>query len=324
MKTDLVIARLDTARLALREAKTIQETKKILDAAAAMEIYARRQELGEELIGYATEIKMEALRQIGRMLETSERASNRPGPGRGKAGHSALPALSGTPPTLAELGLNKKTSALAQQIAKLPDEQFEAVKKGVVTISKMVRQQNEADRKFNLKTAQWPKGKYRVIYADPPWQYGDARTGTKNSGGVVAQYETMTLEAICALPVKEFAMPESVLFLWATSPLIPEAIEVIKAWGFQYKASFVWDKVRGFNGHYNDVQHELLLVATRGSCLPESDKLPKSIVREEKSKHSKKPESFRALIDTLYSSGTRLEMFARTKSEGWDVYGNEL
>ena len=190
-RTDLVIAKLDTARLALMEARTIQQTKKIVDMAAAAEIYAKRQQLGDEAIGYATEIKMEALRQLGRMLETSERASNRPGPGRGKAGHSALPALSGTPPTLAELGLNKKTSALAQQINKLSDEQFEAVKRGVVTIHEAKRQQADSVRAglrekmaeagravkdddrwkiFNADIKTWKSDRqYDFIITDPPY-----------------------------------------------------------------------------------------------------------------------------------------------------------
>lgn len=211
----------------------------------------------------------------------------------------------------------------ARSVRNQSPELAKQVESGELTLAAAERQIHEEARKKNLKVAEWPKGKFRVIYADPPWQYGDIRTGTQDSGGVVSQYETMSLDKICALPIRDLSIPDSVLFLWATSPLIPEAVEVIKAWGFKYKASFVWDKQRGFNGHYNDVQHELLLVATRGSCLPETKTLPKSIIRVEKDKHSKKPEAFRELIDTLYPTGPRLELFAREKSPGWESWGNE-
>jgi N6-adenosine-specific RNA methylase IME4 len=96
-----------------------------------------------------------------------------------------------------------------------------------------------------------------------------------------------------------------------------------KAWGFTYKASFVWDKVAHNFGHYNSVPHEFLLVATRGSCLPESKELVESVISIRRSReHSKKPEFFRELIDKLYPTGARLEMFACGKlPRGWKAWG---
>lgn len=121
--------------MALAEAKTIQETKRIVDVASAAQIYARRQQLGEEAIGYAHAVKVEALRQLGGMLKETPKAKGNAGPGRGKAGAPSGLAFNNAP-TLAELGLDKKTSSLAQKIADLPDEQFEKVKSGVVALSK--------------------------------------------------------------------------------------------------------------------------------------------------------------------------------------------
>ena len=151
--TDLVIAKLDTARQALAEAKTIQETKKILDVARAAEIYARRQELGEEAIQYATSIKVEALAQLGRMLKETERnpGTRTIGGGIGAGSNVLLPPAI---PTLAELGLDKKTSKLAQDIANLPDEEVEKIKAGVITlsnVSKLIRTNKlEAEREAIL------------------------------------------------------------------------------------------------------------------------------------------------------------------------------
>ena len=104
----------------------------------------------------------------------------------------------------------------------------------------------------------------------------------------------------------------------------PECFAVIDAWGFEYKSSFIWDKIGHNFGHYNSVRHEILLVCTKGSYLPENPKLYDSVVSVEKSrKHSEKPEEFRAIIDDLYPSGNRIELFARTATDGWEAWGNE-
>jgi N6-adenosine-specific RNA methylase IME4 len=171
-----------------------------------------------------------------------------------------------------------------------------------------------------------PDGVYRVIYADPPWEYGDKRTNDAQSGSAESQYPTMPIDAICGLPVRVMAATDSVLFLWATAPMLTEAVQVIEAWGFTYKAQFVWDKVKGFNGHYNDVRHELLLIATRGSCVPVVDTLDPSVIAEKRTKHSRKPDRFYELIERLYPLGdsTHVELFARRSRDGWESWGNQV
>jgi N6-adenosine-specific RNA methylase IME4 len=171
-----------------------------------------------------------------------------------------------------------------------------------------------------------PEGVYRVIYADPPWEYGDKRTNDDQSGSAESQYQTMPIDEICAMPVRDMSAADSVLFLWATAPLLVEAVRVVEAWGFTYKAQFVWDKVKGFNGHYNDVRHELLLIATRGSCVPAVESLDPSIVQEKRTKHSRKPDCFYELIERLYPVGdeTHVELFARRSRDGWTAWGNQV
>lgn len=161
--------------------------------------------------------------------------------------------------------------------------------------------------------------KYRVIYADPPWSYGD-KQNIDGLGGAEKHYPTMPLSEICDLPVP--TSDDAVLFLWVTSPMLEDAFKVIKAWGFKYKSSFVWDKVAHNMGHYNSVRHEFLLICTKGSCTPDVKKLYDSVVSIERTEHSRKPKEFRDMIDTLYPVGNRLEMFAREASDGWDVWGN--
>lgn len=175
--------------------------------------------------------------------------------------------------------------------------------------------------KERVKTAPPLEGKYRVIYADPPWKYGDERDGATT--GATDHYPTMSIEELCNLPVKKISDDNAVLFLWVTSPLLEECFEVIKAWGFKYKSSFVWDKVKHNMGHYNSVRHELLLICTRGSCTPDNVKLFDSVQSIERTTHSAKPEEFREIIDTLYIHGNKIELFARRPAKGWEVWGNE-
>ena len=163
------------------------------------------------------------------------------------------------------------------------------------------------------------ENKYRVIYADPPWSYGD-KQNIDGLGGAEKHYPTMPLEDICNLPVP--ALDNAVLFLWVTSPFLEDCFKVINAWGFKYKSSFIWDKVKHNMGHYNSVRHEFLLVCTKGSCTPDVQKLYDSVVSIERTEHSRKPKEFRDIIDTLYPTGNRLEMFAREAPDGWDVWGN--
>jgi N6-adenosine-specific RNA methylase IME4 len=172
--------------------------------------------------------------------------------------------------------------------------------------------------------------KYRVLYADPPWKYSDERTGLADYSSTAAaeHYPTMSVEelVLSADKVKDISAKDAVFFCWATFPLLPDALEVVRAWGFIYKTAFVWNKVRPNFGHYHNASAELLLVCTRGSCTPETDKLEPQVQSiERKGRHSEKPEEFRALIDRLYPSGYRVELFRRGAApKGWDVAGNEV
>jgi N6-adenosine-specific RNA methylase IME4 len=209
----------------------------------------------------------------------------------------------------------------AKRIRDLDPEKFEQVRSGQKTLTEAKREVTR--EQIKQKIASQPIGKYRVVYADPPWKYGDSRDGLDGTTGATAHYPTMTITELCALPVTEWIDDNAVLFLWVTSPLLFESQSVFRAWGFSYKACFVWDKIKHNLGHYNSVRHEFLLVCTRGSCVPDVPKLFDSVQSIERSEHSVKPEEFRQMIDHLYPHGQRLEMFARRNAEGWDAYGNE-
>jgi N6-adenosine-specific RNA methylase IME4 len=141
--------------------------------------------------------------------------------------------------------------------------------------------------------------------------------------GAKDHYPLMSIKDICDLPIKDIVQDNAVLFLWVTSPLLEECFDVIRCWGFKYKTSFVWDKVKHNMGHYNSVRHEFLLICTRGSCVPDTPKLFDSVQTVERTEHSEKPPAFREIIDTLYVPGQRIELFARTRADGWDTWGFE-
>ncbi len=162
--------------------------------------------------------------------------------------------------------------------------------------------------------------KYQIIYADPPWQY---RHCASKSRQIENQYPTMTL---CEIKKLNFPVDNNaVLYLWATAPKLQEAIDVMFAWGFDYRTCAVWDKEIIGMGYWFRGQHELLLVGVRGTFSPPVASLRiSSIYRERRGKHSEKPNGIRDLIQLWYPDANKLELFARKKTPGWDVWGNEV
>ena len=168
--------------------------------------------------------------------------------------------------------------------------------------------------------------KYNIIYADPAWQYWEG--GNKNQS---LHYTTMTIEDICALPVKNIADDNCVLFLWVTYPILPDAFRVIESWGFKYStAAFVWvkkNKKQGSPfigcGSWTRANSELCLLATKGN-VTRLDASISQIVESPIEEHSRKPAIVRELITRLVGELPRIELFCRTPVDGWDVWGNEV
>jgi len=228
------------------------------------------------------------------------------------------------PELLSEVRAGTLNILQAKQLAKMSEERRVAVQEkmkemGTEKVTKAARVVMQEQKK---DAPPLPTEKYRVIYADPPWSYGNTMPeGTTQPDD---HYPLISTPEICALPIKELADKNAVLFLWTTSPHLPESLDVIKAWGFEYKTSFVWDKIRHNMGHYNSVRHEFLFVCVRGSCMPDVPKLFDSVQSIERTEHSVKPEEFRQIIDTIYPHGKRIELFARRTADGWDRWGNDV
>ena len=168
-----------------------------------------------------------------------------------------------------------------------------------------------------LETAQ----RFPIIYADPPWEYEHSKTDSRR---IDNHYPTMPLSEICDLPVGEVATPNAVLFLWATSPKLEEALRVMASWGFTYRTSMVWIKPQIGMGYYARQQHEFLLIGARGSLpVPEPANRPPSAFTSPRTEHSRKPEEYYEFIERMYPEYERIELFSRNKRDGWTTWGNQ-
>lgn len=168
---------------------------------------------------------------------------------------------------------------------------------------------------------------YQVIYADPPWDYNGKTQHTTRTAvaSAIDHYPTMKLDALKALNVEAVCAADAVLFLWTSSPHLAQALELMKAWGFQYKTvAFVWDKVKTNPGHYTLSQCELCLVGKRGKFPERGSRKERQMLTELRGRHSAKPAEIRGRIERMFPTARRLELFARTATDGWDVYGNEV
>lgn len=162
--------------------------------------------------------------------------------------------------------------------------------------------------------------KYRTILADPPWDIN--QRGRYSSRSAESHYELMPLERIKAMPVADLCAENAHLYLWICNSLLQEGLDVIKAWGFTYRSPIYWIKPRLGLGNYIRNASETCLFATRGSAPVKFRSQPNWLFAPQQ-EHSHKPEEQFAIIERL-SHGPYLELFARRRQPGWDVFGNEI
>lgn len=165
-----------------------------------------------------------------------------------------------------------------------------------------------------------PAGPFGLVLADPPWRYEHQQAGNR---AIENQYPTATVEDICKQTPD--TADDAVLFLWATAPLLLEALRVMDAWGFTYRTHAIWDKEKIGMGYWFRGQHELLLVGIKGKpgAVPESCRVS-SIFREARQGHSVKPAAVYEWIEKAFPAVAKLEMYSRKAREGWAAWGNEV
>ena len=215
-----------------------------------------------------------------------------------------------------------KTEALKLSRQK-PEEQKEIIDKissGKAKTVKQAIQQNTREEFFSEEIP-LPKEEFNLILADPPWQHDNQFS----RGAAQNHYPTMTLQDIKDMGAKLPAAKDSICFLWAVNSMLPEALEVLRAWNFQYKTNCVWTKEKIGIGNWVRNQHEILLMGVKGKFpTSEENRRLSSIITGTSTEHSKKPLEAYELIETLYPEATRLELFARAHREGWAAWGNQI
>jgi N6-adenosine-specific RNA methylase IME4 len=175
--------------------------------------------------------------------------------------------------------------------------------------------------------------KYKIIYADPPWSYKAKNPPCKlekqpETVSVNYYYDTMSIDDIKKFPIDRIADKDCVLFMWATTPLLPEAFDTLKAWGFKYKTMITWEKTNNdCMGYWFRVCTEHLLVAVKGKEIKSFRSMIRTLYRSPRGKHSEKPNYFHQLIEevtTNIPNAKKIELFARKEYDGWDAFGNEV
>lgn len=332
----VALVRYDAACKAVAEAKTVDEAKDLHDKSEAIRAYAR-QAKNRDLEIDAAEIRMRAERRVGELIKAQKETvglatGGEHGGRKRKDGSREEP--SNARPTLADAGIDKKLSSRAQKLASVPEDRFESMigdwrervgKENERVTTNLLREGSKAERDAELARVPvvWPEDKHSIIYADPPWRYEHPPIGS-TSRSIENHYPTMSLEEICELPVSGVAADDAVLFLWATAPKLAECFAVIESWGFTYRTCMVWVKDKIGMGYHARNQHEILLIAKRGTLAPpEPSDRPPSVLHAPRAAHSAKPEEFYELIEKMYPGAPKLELFARGEREGWSVWGNQ-
>lgn len=180
---------------------------------------------------------------------------------------------------------------------------------------------------FRKLCANRPAGGYQMIMADPPWRYELFNEVTGSEKAAQAQYECMDLDAIKSMPVSMLAGPNALLWLWATHPMLPQAIDVMQAWGFTFATSGVWTKRNpetgklGFGtGYVLRCASEPFLIGRIGK--PKTTRSTRTVIEGARREHSRKPEEAYA-AEALMPDVRRIDLFSRQSRPGWDNWGYE-
>ena len=315
MDENNAIVEINKAELALERANDIHEMLILRDTSAAYELLTNAQGF-KEAAQKAKIFQLKAERKAGDWLAVNV----------DHAGGNSQLYQDGTADPLPE-GISRNESSRWQLEASLPEEKFndwvdDSLSSGkeitATALQKLAKDHKIEKNRGEFKKQELPINIYDIIYADPPWRYD-------NSGfyqSAESQYPTMSIDEICNMPISKLSHENTVLFLWATSPLLPEAIQVVEAWGFTYRASMVWVKDRAPGmGWWVNTKHELLLIASKNTNHP--IKKCDSVIFAGVTRHSKKPEEFYECIESMYPNAKRIELFSRNARNGWTAWGNE-
>jgi N6-adenosine-specific RNA methylase IME4 len=314
----------------------------------AIEVYAR-QAKNQELETAAAKIRLRAERRLGEIMGElhAEGRIHKGGRPSGETGSHSEPV---SQVKLADLGIDKKLSSRAQDLAALPDEAFGGLLEdvdrkgglGEKIARDMLRQRHQAAGRAEFRQRVADEGcaaedlealikarrRFGVIYMDPPWAFA-TRSERGQDRAAANHYRVDSLDAIAALCVPKLAADDCVLLMWTTWPFLPKALGLIEAYGFTYKTcGFDWMKVNGDgspaigNGYWTRANTEPCLLATKGAPARLDAGVPMALLAPP-GQHSAKPEEIAVRIERLLG-GPYLELYARKERPGWTTWGNEI
>ncbi len=377
------LVRWNAAKQALLEARSIDEIAPIRNRMRAAELYAR-QARDREMERSALDIRLRAERRMGEVLieikAAGELSRGTAGAGDANVGRSTggsepAPPVKDEKVTLAQLGITKKLSSRAQELANMPAIEFEnALNQEKDRIGREIERaptrivhgddklhnRNERERELGAKTAAMPQRLFSVIYADPDWQFM-VRSPLGLDRGAENHYPTSPLHEIQSLPVGDIAAPDCLLAMWTPAAFLVEAICVAEAWGFasllrdtetgfltpahlvdklsddfdagspRYITEQIWVKDKLSTGYWFRAKHEVLLFFRKGHPPAPAPGHQDLSVREDdvyvekQREHSRKPDAFIEMLEQLYPSVAKIELFRRGPPRaGWAAWGNEV
>lgn len=330
---ELALSLVNAAQHALEQAKTPKQANEVRKGLRLIEeaFSLRNAELVDSNLVVSQRLRTEW--KLGFMLRELPREQGKFGGGGPKS--TSLPGVTKYQQALDDIRASRKLAWHWERISEIDEDQRE------VWINEHL-----TDTDFELSTASlfgfWrflngsgtsdpkpaPPGIYNVIYADPPWPYDNQM----KEGSTSLHYGSMPLEDICKLlhTTGLGIAPDAVLFMWVTNPFLKDALSVVEAWGFEYKTNLVWVKTeleKPGIGFYVRGRHELLFICTRGSFTPLAKDISPpigSVITAPVQDHSRKPQEVYDLIERLYPKCNYVELFARSKREGWKSWGNEV
>lgn len=321
------LVRYDAACRALAEARSLDEVKDVRDKMMALRAYAR-QAGNRELEMDAQRIRIRAERKLGELIAVMPKNN-----GRLRRGSEMEPT--DETPTLKDAHIGKGMADRARKLASVPDHEFEALLESRPDriehhLKRKAREDKHKAIAEKAKLAIYENRIFSLLYADAPTTFETYSEVGKDMSSADNHYPTLTYDQIKAFRygdrlIRDIAARDSLLFMWATPANRELTLDVVKAWGFQYKSEFVWVKDRPGTGYLVQQQHEPLLICTRGNP-PAPLVIFPSVIFAPRGEHSAKPPEARLRLEKMYpyfGETTRIELFARGSVLGWTVHGYE-
>jgi N6-adenosine-specific RNA methylase IME4 len=328
------------AQRALIHAVKVEEVAHVKRVAEGMEVLAIKAR-DPILAGDAARLKVGATRKLGVLMKAEKAAGKLKEPGRpGKKRVFEKPISA----TLADRGVDKNLAHRARSLEAMPESKYEkhlakvirvavAAAEGnrEVVLAAKVERHTEAkakraarEKQFAGKVLALPKKKFGVILTDNEWLFETYSEKGKLERSAENHYTTSDLDTLKARDIDSIAADDCVLFMWATAPMLPQALEVMMAWGFDYKSHLIWVKDRIGTGYWFRNRHELLLVGTRGNIpAPAQGSQWDSVLNAARAEHSEKPDVSYKLIEAYFPNVPKIELNARVARDGWSRWGFE-